>query len=381
MSKKLHKDTKSSPRDKTIDYIKGFALVLMGVAHGPSWNESTLVTSIMFIGGLAPAIYFSASGYTVMAKQKLPIIFILLFILTFIFGFTYNGMNASWISDQSTGGLQIIQLIALGVFALYIFNHYRISTRTKAIFALLLPLLYYVVTPILLNIPDFTGRQYLFQSGFTLIPWLGLFFAGNAINLLNNKGRFIFIGVAISLLILTSFLSDITEKGSVSYYYLCIAFFYLCYQIFSFTAARFPSSTILMSFDRIARLSLTFLFVQIIISLYFFWPAYNLLLSILNLPWHYRASSYILLFLSITVSLLSCVMLEKINKYTFAKVGSRVLVPLCISLTLLGIISKSPLFLYIFPILGTVISLNYRSLDEYAKYLGNRIHYILTKTI
>lgn len=177
--------TSMTQRDLTLDYMKGAGCMLMVLSHSivqsahRNWLFA-IVAVAMFLGWLAPVLFFSVSGVVnaLQAKRR-PLGYFITFGLLFaVLGLTYNGIWRTSIFQHS----DIPQIIAWTIIVTVLVEQW--STRATVGYltvAGVLAVLHFGVAPLL---PDFPGRAFLLvplghDGVFPPIPWLILPMLGN----------------------------------------------------------------------------------------------------------------------------------------------------------------------------------------------------------
>lgn len=195
-----------SQRDKSLDYIKAVACILMVIAHSKVEGSGLFFYGVKFLGQLAPLLFFSATGAALSINKPTKNISIkLLFYITlFIFGFAYNGIHVTdyWHVFEA----DILQCIALSAIILILLL--KVMPAKYMIFLVPIPLILHLLIRRYASIDDFFLRSIVTSPGvFPLLPWLSFFIFGAFIYSLRMKLR------AISLTILLVATTAISQTG------------------------------------------------------------------------------------------------------------------------------------------------------------------------
>lgn len=185
----------SHQRDIGLDLARGFACVLMFIAHFPLFDKLDKVTyEINFFGGLAPAVFFSVTGILVkqqLSRYRLKSV-VVMYAFIFVLGFSYNATIIPFLTAFNI--MEIFQIIALGTILVACCEHYL---KPDSITYLLIGFALLVANWIVMVVwPRFNGfgivmptenyvPHYLLPieakpvfPGFPILPWLYTFFIG-----------------------------------------------------------------------------------------------------------------------------------------------------------------------------------------------------------
>jgi hypothetical protein len=261
-------------RDTTIDILKGIGCLVMIVAHS-SLNFGGY-ERFKFWGGLAPALFFAATGVTAafQAQKYKPRGVLLTYAFLLLLGFSFNRITDPGFLQEIE--FDIIQIVAVGSSAVYLLEYYF---HPRAWIYFLLGLLAFGLKFILQKL--LTG---IFIAGITnalvppgifpIFPWLFLFFFGlfaYRINTYINAGLAAGFGATIFILQKINLPIDIDNKWDMS-----VGYFLACgILVFStFFILRFISSwrEKIFNYDGLLTFlgqnSLLFLYVHFPIILY-----------------------------------------------------------------------------------------------------------------
>ena len=267
-------------RDHSLDLLKGLACILMIFAHSRGVDVSPL-TSILYgendrlthliymMGEAAPIIFFPIVGVTayMQANKYRPKPVLISFVFLFLLGFSYNGITQrDFYSDFQ---LEMIQIIAIGAFLVYIIQY---TKKPAPATFLVIGLTVFALkilgshNPWLRELLTFKPGIILPPGPFPLLPWLFLFFLGAFAYNTNNINNLILAGVSIGLFITLKLLSFPLQPGnkwdmSVGYFLLsCFLLFSSFYIVRKFAFFRSEDRKQLVLY--LGKFSLLFLFVH-----------------------------------------------------------------------------------------------------------------------
>lgn len=264
----------SPQRDTTIDILKGIGCLVMIVAH--SSLKFGGYERFKFWGGLAPVLFFAATGVTAafQAQKYKQRGVLLTYIFLFLLGFSFNRITDPGFLKEPE--FDIIQIVAVGSSAVYLLEYYF---HPHAWMYLLLGMfafgLKFVLQKLLAGIFLVGVTNALIPPGiFPIFPWLFLFLFGlfaYRVNNYANAGLAAGFGVILFAFQKTNFPIDIENKWDMS-----LGYFLVCgiLVFFTFFVLRFISSWRekifkykgLLTF--LGQNSLLFLFVHFPIILY-----------------------------------------------------------------------------------------------------------------
>jgi hypothetical protein len=165
-------------RDNTIDILKGIGCLVMIVAHS-SLNIGGY-DRFKFWGGLAPVLFFSATGVTAafQAQKYRPRGVLLTYAFLFLLGFSFNRITDPGFIKEIE--FDIIQIVAVGSTAVYLLEYYfRPRTWVYLFLGLLAYGLKFALQRILAGTVIAGLTNTLIPPGiFPIFPWLFLFFLG-----------------------------------------------------------------------------------------------------------------------------------------------------------------------------------------------------------
>ena len=263
----------SSQRDTSIDILKGVGCLVMIVAH--SSLKSIGYEQFKFWGGLAPVLFFSATGVTAafQAQKYKPRGVLLTYAFLFLLGFSFNRITDPGFLQEPE--FDIIQMIAIGSVAVYLLEYYL---RPRAWIYFLLGFLAFglkfILQKFLVGISIAGVTNALIPPGiFPIFPWLFLFFFGlfaYRINNYFNAGLAAGFGALLFVLQKINFPIDLENKWDMSLGYFLASGILV---FFAFFILRFISSQRkifkyegLLTF--LGKNSLLFLYVHFPIILY-----------------------------------------------------------------------------------------------------------------
>ena len=260
-------------RDTTIDILKGIGCLVMIVAH--SGLQFGGYERFKFWGGLAPVLFFAATGATAafQAQKYKPRGVLLTYLFLFLLGFSFNRITDPGFLKEPE--FDIIQIVAVSSSIVYLLEYYF---HPRPWIYLLLGFLAFGSKFLLQKLLAGTlivGVNLFIPPGiFPIFPWLFLFFFGLFAYRVNN---YVNAGLAVgfSLILFTlykeNFQIDIENKWDMSSGY------FLVFGILTFSTyfiLRFISSWREMIFKYpglltfLGQNSLLFLFVHFPIILY-----------------------------------------------------------------------------------------------------------------
>lgn len=278
-----------SERDSTLDYLKGFACVLMIFAHAPGITDSIIVKLLRVTGELAPIIFFGVTGITSRIQADKYTTFSIFFsnILLFLFGYSLNS------EYFLTGKLGLLQIIALGSLVVALLS--QLLKKEQHFFLVWLSL---TVTYVILNFKS-ENLLYLCDSiiptgkagTFPLFPWLSFFIFGSfSYRILNRYNLyFFFIFIFIYFLVLDQNFKIQKWEFSITFYFLSYAF--LAFTIYTFRKFNFFNlSRVSSMLTFFGKNSLVFIYLQLL----FVEPTSFIMGGIIPLTWIVLTSLVIL---------------------------------------------------------------------------------------
>ena len=201
------KKTPEKKRDKYLDYIKGFACLMMLFAHFPQGDFLGLKN---FFGSFAPFLFFActgiSSGLALRRKDKFWGLVFLYFVF-FLFSLSCNFMRrpGELANFQNPFlNFDFFQIIAIGsIFSLFL-HRFRFTLRGALLtFAFILGI-HFLNKFFLFSF----GQKILFSPGiFTIFPWLAFFVLGFIYSKLKDNFLF-FLNLALAIFV-------------IFYFYLC----------------------------------------------------------------------------------------------------------------------------------------------------------------
>jgi hypothetical protein len=261
-------------RDTTIDILKGIGCLVMIVAH--SSLKIGEYEHFKFWGGLAPVIFFAATGVTAafQAQKYKPRGVLLTYAFLLLLGFSFNRITDPGFLRQPE--FDIIQIVAVGSSVVYLLEYY-IHPR-----AWVYLLLGFIVFGMKFMIQKLLGEFFivgitnaLVPPGiFPIFPWLFLFLFGlfaYRINNYVNAGLTAGFGAILFILYKVNFPIDIENKWDMSlgYFLVCGILVFSTFFILRFISSwrekifKYPG---LLTF--LGQNSLLFLYIHFPIILY-----------------------------------------------------------------------------------------------------------------
>jgi hypothetical protein len=230
-------------RDTTIDILKGIGCLVMIVAH--SSLKVGGYEQFKFWGGLAPALFFAATGVTAafQAQKYKPRGVLLTYSFLLLLGFSFNRITDPGFLQEVE--FDIIQTVAVGSIIIYLLEYY-FHPRTWAYFGLALLAfgLKFVLQKLLAGIYIVGVTNALIPPGiFPIFPWLALFLLGlfaYRVNNYVNAGLAAGFGIALFLLQWTGIPLDIENKWDMSpgYFLVCLILIFSTFFILRLVATR-----------------------------------------------------------------------------------------------------------------------------------------------
>jgi uncharacterized membrane protein len=231
-----------SRHDTTIDIIKGIGCLVMIMAHS-SLNFGGY-ERFKFWGGLAPVLFFSATGVTAafQAQKYKPRGVLLTYLFLFLLGFSFNRITDPGFLKEIE--FDIIQTVAMGSMVVYLLEYY-FRPPTWIYFGLGLAAfgLKFILRKLLIGISIVGVTNALVPPGiFPLLPWLALFLLGlfaYRVKNLVNAGLAAGFGITLFLLQRTGFPLDIENKWDMSlgYFLVCLILIFSTFFVFRLAAA------------------------------------------------------------------------------------------------------------------------------------------------
>jgi fucose 4-O-acetylase-like acetyltransferase len=264
----------SSQRDTSIDILKGIGCLVMIVAH--SSLKFGGYERFKFWGGLAPVLFFAATGVTAafQAQKYKPRGVLLTYGFLFLLGFSFNRITDPGFLQEPE--FDIIQMVAIGSSAVYLLEYYL---RPRAWVYLLLGFLTFglkfLLQKLLAGIFIVGITNALIPPGiFPIFPWLFLFFFGLFAYRINNYVNLGFAaGFCAILFVLQRANSpiDIENKWDMSpgYFLACIVLVFSTFFVLRFLSSwrkKIFNHEGLLTF--LGQNSLLFLYVHFPIILY-----------------------------------------------------------------------------------------------------------------
>jgi fucose 4-O-acetylase-like acetyltransferase len=260
-------------RDTTIDILKGIGCLVMIVAHSSLKFGGYEV--FKFWAGLAPVIFFAATGVTAafQAQKYKPRGVLLTYAFLFLLGFSFNRITDPGFLRQPE--FDIIQIVAVGSSVVYLLEYY---IHPRAWIYLLLGFLAFglkfALQKLLAGI-FIVGINWFIPPGiFPIFPWLFLFLFGLFAYRINNYVNIGFaagFGIILFILNKTNFPVDIENKWDMSlgYFLVCgiliLSTFFIMRLIAAWREKIFKNPGLLTF---LGQNSLLFLFIHFPIILY-----------------------------------------------------------------------------------------------------------------
>lgn len=217
-------------RDRSLDFLKGIACLMMILAHSPvimpaGWGL------YFFIASMAPAVFFPVTGITTLYQIKKRNILVLFcfYAIFFMLGFSYNAL---WHPFYFTKDLvcDILQIVALSVLIIGIFE--KIGFK-EYYYMFLIPLLLHLLLKNV-EVSHFFLKEFIMPPGiFTLIPWLGFFLYGVYVYKHSIQVNVINLVILFLLLVLYhgKFLSSDKWNMDASYFFASIFLFSILFIV------------------------------------------------------------------------------------------------------------------------------------------------------
>jgi hypothetical protein len=263
-----------SQHDTALDILKGIGCLVMLVAHS-SLNFGGY-ERFKFWGGLAPILFFAASGVTAafQAQKYKPRGVLLTYAFLFLLGFSFNRLTDPGFLQEPE--FDIIQMIAVGSIVVYLLEYY-LHPRVWIYFLLgfLVFGLKFIIQKLLTGIFITGVTNALIPPGiFPIFPWLFLFFFGlfaYRINNYVNAGLAAGFGLLLFILQKVNFLLDLENKWDMSpgYFLVCgilVFSIFFILRFFSTQQKRIFKYEGLLTF--LGKNSLLFLYIHFPIALY-----------------------------------------------------------------------------------------------------------------
>jgi len=332
----------------------------MVLAHAPVNATNHATSTLQFLGGFAPVLFFAVNGVTskLQSKRARPDKFLLLYLFIGYLGLSWNGViQGDFFSNPQ---FEMIQIIATGTMVVFVIERaFKPSSSMYLILAIVAFCIHLVLHD---RLPDFPLRNFILTPGvFPVFPWLFLFFAGVNAYYCNNKYN-LFLGAALVTLLLALSLSgvqlDLGNKWNMSVGYFLLSTIGL---LVSFLVSRkyLHNLKTCNPILYLGRNSLLFLFVHISWCRVSLWPTVNpfaiwisiAALSLLSVGFLQFAKHYYESYFS--------------NPFTHSIV---VWCGLAILITAIPLLVSFPRLIVMLEIFaGTLFALNYRSLSEMIK--------------
>ena len=212
-------------RDTSIDILKGIGCLVMIVAH--SSLKFGGYERFKFWGGLAPVLFFAATGATAafQAQKYKPRGVLLTYAFLFLLGFSFNRITDPGFLRQPE--FDIIQIVAVGSSVIYLLEYYF---HPRAWVYLLLGFLAFelkfILQKLLVGIIIIGVNWFIPPGIFPVFPWLFLFLFGlfaYRINNYVNAGLAAGFGIILFILYKVNFPIDIENKWdmSIGYFLIC----------------------------------------------------------------------------------------------------------------------------------------------------------------
>ncbi|HUH99389.1 MAG TPA: heparan-alpha-glucosaminide N-acetyltransferase domain-containing protein [Anaerolineales bacterium] len=359
-------------RDLSLDVLKGLGCLLMIMAHMPfklGWYKD-----LTFLGGFAPVPFYAVVGVTAFfqAQKYLPRPVILNYLVLFFLGFALNGFNSPDFLRPPVIHFDIIQVIAMGALAVYLFER---CFKPPVWLYLIVGVLCFLLKPaldVLLPVQDhplLAGILLPYSGTFPVIPWLFLFFLGAYVYRIGPRWNFSWAAVS-TLIFVALAMSGVNLEYrskfdmSLGYFLLsCILAFALFLVFLNFKVLNRPSPFNPILF--FGQNSLLFLFVHFAAIAFFS----------LQLQWevkvplikHHPFLMWLLIFAVTWITMLILLYLAKINprRACFDRIWVWVL--LVALVWTVPLLPNNELVRWTAVGLGTVASLHYHQLSRALK--------------
>jgi hypothetical protein len=231
-----------SQRDSTIDVLKGIGCLFMIVAH--SSLKIGEYEQLRFWGGLAPVIFFAATGVTAafQAQKYKPRGVLLTYLFLFLLGFSFNRITDPGFLKQPE--FDIIQIVAVGSSVVYLLEYY-FHPRPWIYFLLGLLVfgMKFAVQKLLTGILVVGVNWFIPPGIFPIFPWLFLFLFGlfaYRINNYINAGLAAGFGGLLFALQKANLPIDIENKWdmSIGYFLVCAILVFSAFFILRLMATK-----------------------------------------------------------------------------------------------------------------------------------------------
>jgi len=186
-------------RDHSLDLLKGLACVLMLLAH-THLQIDLPSKAVTFLGNFTPVLFFAVSGITAnFQAHKYPVAGILsTYVMIFLLGLSFAAMVSG--NFWAAFNMDILQIIAVGVLALYLVQRYL---KPGPWFHLGAAVAVFTLKLATDSLPrDLWWMAYmenivLEPGNFVVIPWLFPFFLGMFCHLAANRYNLWLAGTAL----------------------------------------------------------------------------------------------------------------------------------------------------------------------------------------
>ena len=264
----------TTQRDTTIDILKGIGCLVMIVAH--SSLKIGGYEQFKFWGGLAPVLFFAATGVTAafQAQKYKPRGVLLTYAFLFLLGFSFNRITDPGFLEEIE--FDIIQIVAISSSLIYLVEYYfRPRVWVYLLLGFLAFGLKFIFQKLLAGIFIIGVTNALIPPGiFPIFPWLFLFFFGlfaYRINNYVNAGLAAGLGATLIILQKINFPIDIENKWDMSlgYFLVCGTLVFSAFFILRFISSwreKIFKYEGLLTF--LGKNSLLFLYVHFPIILY-----------------------------------------------------------------------------------------------------------------
>lgn len=269
-------------RDIGMDYLKGYACMMMIMGHFPVFDKSDQVAiNIQYVISYATMLFFGINGInaiTQAAKYSLKYSFFLNLGL-FVFGVSYGTIVHFNLYDRFV--FEILQTIAVGsLLVTLVYKLFGYNGWLFALCAFFLAALKYFFD---FFVPDFHGGGILLASadyvphvtlkpgepkvfpGFPLLPWLFIFFWGGVVYRLTQTQQLMLAVALITIFVVGTYfdvLGDWREKWDMSLSYLLLSMIYFSLHFYIIRATSeiwLKKQSAIMLFG---RQSLAFLYIH-----------------------------------------------------------------------------------------------------------------------